>query len=116
MAAENGQDTRIERRRSPRFLPRLGNHPIQVVVPTIGKKFLGFLLDESVDGVAIHLRRTSCLARGDRVQISRNGSIEEATVKNFLDRGVSLRIGLEWVEPFDYLATVGSFKSKLIGG
>lgn len=108
MTVEHGRDVGNDKRSALRLLPYLDSAPIQVLIPRTGKKLLGFLLDESADGVAVQLRRTRCLAEGDQVQIVRNGRIAEALVKNLADCGVSSRIGLEWVNGVDDLALVAS--------
>ena len=95
-------------RGAPRLLPHLDSDPIQVLIPSTGKKLLGFLLDESADGVAIQVRRTRCVAEGDRVLVARNGRTNEALVKHVSTHGVSTRIGLEWIERFDDLALVAT--------
>lgn len=112
MAVENGRVFEKDKRCAPRLLPYLDSAPIQVLIPSTGKKLLGFLLDESADGVAVQVRRTRCLAAGDRVQIGRNGRIVEALVKNVADYGLSSRIGLEWAEPIDDRALVASLGAR----
>ena len=112
MAAKDDVNSSKNKRCAPRLLPNLNSDPLQVLIPSTGKKFLAFLLDESADGAAIQLRRTRCLAVGDRIQISWNGRSEEAFVKNVEDYGISSRIGLGWVEPIDDLALVKSMGAR----
>ena len=89
MTAENDQDARNNQLSAPWLLPYLETAPIQVLIPKTGKKLLGFLLDESEDGVAVQLRRTQCLVEGDKVQVARNGGLEDAIVKNVEDLSLS---------------------------
>jgi hypothetical protein len=80
--------------------------PIQLQIPDTGKKLIGFLVDESAQGVDVQLRRTQCLVAGDKVHIARNGGLEKAIVKDIGDRGPSTRIKLKWGERLDDQASV----------
>jgi len=91
-----GQDR--PNRGANRLLPHRDSDPVQIVIPSTGKKLLGFLLDESADGAAVQLRPTRCLATGDHVQFAKNGRTIEAVVKHATTYGICARIGLEWVE------------------
>ncbi len=92
----NYHEAGFDRPSAPATLPHLDSPPIQILIPSTGKKVLGFLLDESADRGTVQVRRTRCLAAGDQIQLVRNGHKQAAVVKQLQTNGIGTRIGLAW--------------------
>ena len=57
---------------------------------------VAFLLDESVDGIALQLQNGTELTVGQIVEVSWSGMARGAVVRSVVQHGIFYRVGLQW--------------------